>query len=249
MRTAGNPNRVGTFLPLCGRARRPPDCRRDGGATFLCSATSALSRLLLCFLLQGGVDLVHLRFGVINRAGVVDYEVCALDLQRIRKLRGHATYDFAAGGFDVDLEAMGIALYALFFGAGHDDQAVESIGGACFEDQRGFDYGDPARIAAAFGLHPIIFVANDGRVDDGVQFADSGASGWIRAEGGLGELRAIDAAVGVQDGAAEVAYDFFVHWLARLHKFVGNVVGLDEVHTARHEHLANNGFAAGDPAG
>ena len=72
-------------------------------------------------------------------------------------------------------------------------------------------------------------MANDGRVDDGVQFADSRGSGWIRTEGGFREFRAVDAAVGIQDGATEVAYDFVIDGLAGLHEFVGNVVGLDEV--------------------
>ena len=71
-------------------------------------------------------------------------------------------------------------------------------------------------------------------MDDGVQFADSRGSGWIRAERRFGELRAIDAAIGIQDGAAEVAYNFFLHGLAGLHEFVGDVVSLNEVRAPRY---------------
>jgi hypothetical protein len=56
------------ILALAQRARRPPACRLDGGATLIMAACSLLRGLLFCFLLQGGIDLVRLRFRVIERA-------------------------------------------------------------------------------------------------------------------------------------------------------------------------------------
>jgi hypothetical protein len=86
-------------------------------------------------------------------------------------------------------------------------------------------------------------------VDNGIQLPDLRGPLGIWAEGSFGEFRAVDGAVGIQDGAAEVAHDFFINRLAGLHEFVGNVIGMDEARATRHEHFADHGFTAGDPAG
>ncbi len=83
----------------------------------------------------------------------------------------------------------------------------------------------------------------------GVQFSDSRGPGCIRAEGCFGELRAVDGAVGIQDGLAKMADDFIVDRLARLHELVGDVVGLDQARAQSDQHFADHGLTAGDPAG
>src|SRR5205085_5931564 len=44
-------------------------------------------------------------------------------------------------------------------------------------------------------------------------------------------------------------YYFLVDRLSRLHEFVGDLVGMDEMCAQRHKHFAHYGFAAGNASG
>ena len=70
-----------------------------------------------------------------------------------------------------------------------------------------------------------------------------------RSEGSLGELGAIDAEVGIENSAAEVANHLVVNGLAGEHQFVGDAIGLHEMRAQGDKHFADNRFARGDAAG
>ena len=81
--------------------------------------------------------------------------------------------DLGAGGVFGDALASGKALDALLGLAGNDDQMIESVGGVGFEDKSRFHDGDGIRIALADFFHPLVFIADDGRMNDGIEFVNA----------------------------------------------------------------------------
>jgi hypothetical protein len=52
----------------------------------------------------------------------------------------------------------------------------------------------------------------------------------------------------VENTRAKMTDDFIVNWLPRLHEFMGDVVSLNEVGTARRQHLAHHRLPARNSA-
>src|SRR5580658_5542851 len=62
------------------------------------------------------------------------------------------------------------------------------------------------------------------------------------------QLAAVDAAVGIQNGWAELAQDAIIGFCARQHHLMTQLVGLNEVAAEIGESAADEGFAAGQAA-
>jgi hypothetical protein len=71
----------------------------------------------------------------------------------------------------------------------------------------------------------------------------------VRIEGRFGEFRTVDGPIVIQYGFAKMSNHFIVDRLARLHEFVGDVVGLNDTRAQSNKHFADHGFAAGDSPG
>jgi len=183
--------------------------------------------------------------GDVERAGVVDQEIGCFYFFFIGQLRGHAAVDFFFRGFVVGAGALHPALDALFRMASNDDELVEMRLHPGFKDERGLDDGDGVRIAMFDFVHPFFLFRDDGGMDDGVEFGDAG---W-RAKRGLGQTRAIDGGVGIENFFTEFCYDLRIDWFARLHEFVRHFVGLGDVSAERGEHFSDDRFSGGDAAG
>jgi hypothetical protein len=69
------------------------------------------------------------------------------------------------------------------------------------------------------------------------------------SESGFGKLGTVDGAVGIENARSEDSHNFVVNRLARLHQLVSDVVGLNQVRAAGHEHFAHDRLAARDAAG
>jgi hypothetical protein len=126
---------------------------------------------------EGFEDLVHLLFGGFEGAGIVDHKVCGFNFFLVWDLSGHTPCDFGASGVFGDMLAPGKALDALLGLAGNDNQMIESIGGVGFEDKRRFHDGDGIGIALADFFYPLVFVADDGGMNDGIQFLNARQGG------------------------------------------------------------------------
>ena len=98
-------------------------------------------------------------------------------------------------------------------------------------------------------FHPTVFAFDYRGMNYFVEFLN--ASRLSRAgiaEGGLREARAVDGSVWIENFAAKMANDLVVDGLSGLHEFVGDGIGLDQVRSSPHEHLAYDGFAGGKAA-
>src|ERR1700686_1724495 len=133
--------------------------------------------------------------------------------------------------------------------AGHDYQMVETAGAATFQNQGGFNHGDRARIAPANFFHPLVFVRDDGRMDNPVKFLDSRRRAARCAEGGCGQPGAVHGSVGIQDFTAKMADYFVIDWPAGLHEFVSDRIGLDEMCSEFDKNSAHGRLPACDAAG
>ncbi len=169
------------------------------------------------------------------------------------ELGGHAALHFFAGCVEIHLLTGGEAGDALLVGAGHDNQAVKALGGPGFEQQGGFHDCDTLRILQTDCVHPFVLASNNGRVDDAVQFLDTGdavAFGLgIWSERDFRQFGAIYGSVRVQNFAAEVPNDFVVHGLARLHQRVGYAISFHQVSAQCDKHISHHRLAGSNSSG
>ena len=158
-------------------------------------------------------------------------------------MRRHATDNLFSGGFHVHLLAGGETGHALVFSARDDDEPIEAFGRTGLEQQCRFDDRNRVRILHADGVHPFVLAANDDGMHDAVELVDAGgAFALVFASGPkrrFGQFGAIDAAVWVENLAAEMPDYFVVNGLARLHEPVGDAIGLNKPRAQRDEHLSD----------
>ena len=193
---------------------------------------------------QRGENTLHLLPGGSERSGVIDYKIGSFDFFFVGNLRRHAASYFGAGSVFRNSQAAGETQNALFGMASHDDETVETAGRARFQDECGFDDGEGVRIALADLFHPLIFLCDHGGMDNLVEFLDP----RCRAERGFSQPRPVDASVGIQDFAAEVADNFLIDRAPGFHQPVRDGIGLNQVCAEFDKHPADHGFAARDTA-
>lgn len=205
---------------------------------------------------------MDLLFGSFGRTRIINDEIGSLDLFSVRNLGGHAPRDFRASGVFRDAEAARETLDALFGMACDHDETVEAVRGAGFEDEGGFHNSDAIRIARSDLIHPSVFVCDHGRVDDSIELLHTrearAPDRWTQrrvmfsgggSEGSFREFGPADGPVRVEDRRPEAPNNFFIDGAPRLHEFVRNGVGLDEMGPEFYEHLADRRFAARYAAG
>jgi hypothetical protein len=190
--------------------------------------------------LQGGKYSLHLLLSGLERSGIIDHEIGGFNFFFVRNLRGHAARYLGAGSIFRDSYALGVTKNSLAGVAGHDDQMVETASAASFQNQGGFNNGDGARIAPANFFHPLVFVRNDGRMDNPVKFLDSRGQAARCAERGCSQLGAVHGSVGIQDFTAKMADYFLIDWPAGLHEFMSDRIGLDEMCSEFDENSADS---------
>ena len=187
---------------------------------------------------------------IVQRTGVVNNKVGGFDFLFLRQLRRHAPRDFAAGSFFVHFQPGRPALDALLGAASDDHQTVEMIPGPGFQNQSSFYHRDGAWIAPAHLLHPFVLPPNHGGMNNLVQFLYArGSRVHRRSESCFRQPGTIDAAVRIENSCAEMAHDFLIDRLTRLHEVVGDGVGLNQVGAQRNKHLAHHGLARSNSAG
>jgi hypothetical protein len=176
----------------------------------------------------------------VEGAGAVNAFGSEAEFFRDGHLRGDA---LASLGFG---EAASDEALELLFGlAPGDDEAVEGLVKARFDEEGGFNKDSVTRSGALpFGeLLKSSFL--DARMDDGVEAVEPAA---VR-EDDSSELAAVDALVGGEDIGAEFLDDFAVSALAGFGELVGETVGVEYVKLQLTEHGSDHAFAASDAAG
>lgn len=192
---------------------------------------------------------LHLLLSSIERSGVVDYEIGSFDFFFVGDLCRHAPSYFSTGSVFRNSKAASETQNALFGMASHDDQTVETAGGARFEDQGSFDDDDGVRIASASLFHPLVFIRDHSGVDNFVKFLDARRRSAGHAEGSCAQPGTVDASVRIQDLAAKAADDCLIDRPSGLHEPVRDSIGLDQMRTEFDKQLPDDRFAARDAAG
>ncbi len=207
-------------------------------------------------------NATDLSLGSLKRTRIINDEVGGLDLFFVRNLGGHAPRDFRTRCIFRDAETARESLDALFGMACDYDEIVETVGGAGFEDEGGFHNSDAIRIAHSNLFHPFVFTCDHGRMDDGIELLYAGWPFGVPcsrvysharlsrsgSEGSFREFGPVDGPIRVEDRRAEASNNFFIDRAARLHEFVRNGIGLDEMGSEFYEHLADRRFAARNAA-
>jgi hypothetical protein len=185
--------------------------------------------------------------------GVVDDEIGGFDLLFVGKLCGHAARYFFSGCFQIDLLPCGKALDPLLWFAGHDDDAVEVVFRACFENQRSFHNRHCMWIPSADFFHPLVLPAHHRGMHNAIEFLHArgrlAPARICRAKRNLGQTGAVHAEVGIQNLPSKMPHHFLVDRFTWTHELVSDAVRLDQMRTQRDEHLPDNRFSRGNAAG
>src|SRR5882762_5784912 len=139
---------------------------------FLRLHSSIVGALAWLLSLQPLPNLMHLLSRSVQGAGVVNHIIGGFYFFFVGELRGHTASDFLAGGFEAEVVSGGKTFYPLLVAAGDHDQAIETLGSAGFDDQRGFYDGYGAGIAPSDLDHPFFLSANHRGMHDPVQRID-----------------------------------------------------------------------------
>jgi hypothetical protein len=189
-------------------------------------------------LLEFRPDGVDLAGGSFERAGIVNCDVGTSGLFSVRKLGSTAAHNLLTRVFERALGALRVARNLLFEFAGHDDYLVEIFVGPSFEQERGFNDGNASRVSARTFGHPSVLRLDNGRMHDGVQFADA------IGERGIGQACAIDFAIAIKNLPPEALDHGTVGWLAWRVQQMRQRVGLQEVGSTGGQKLTNSGLTA-----
>src|SRR4029077_11260177 len=142
-------------------------------------------------------NLMHLLSRSVQGAGVVNHIIGGFYFFFVGELRGHAASDFPGGGFETEVLSGGKTFYALLVAAGDHDQAIETLGNAGFDDQRGFHDSYGAGIEAPDLAHPFFLSANHRGMQDPVQLVDLRRfllRDWLEIECRVRQPGAVDGA-------------------------------------------------------
>jgi hypothetical protein len=213
-----------------------------GGRQWLVLAADFLPKLL--------INLAHLSLRGIQRAGIVDHKIGRLDFLLVGQLRRHPAGDFLAGSHQVHLESRCETLHALLFTAGYNNDSIEALRRAGFQNQCRFDDHNRVSIPLFDFFHPLVLPSDDRGVNDSVQLGDSRRRAFCGStECSFRQPRTIHRSIGIENAGSEFPDDFLVRRLPGLHQLVRNLIGLDQLRTEGDEHLADDRFPAGNPAG
>src|SRR5712691_739952 len=150
----------------------------------------------------------------------------------------------AAAGLRFGKAARNQAFQLLLGLAPRDDEAIELLVQAGFDEQRGFDERGVADSV------PLPFVelpeddVGDARVHDGVQAVELGPVG----KNNVRELDPVDAPARIGDGRSELAQDLIVCGLAPFDQSVGQRIGVEDGEAHFAEHGGDGALSAGNSA-
>src|ERR1700685_165163 len=175
--------------------------------------------------------------------------VSRLDLFFIRELSCHPSRNLAARSVFINAHAVRPALNPLFGTARYHHQVIEIFRRTGFQNQCRFHNSDCSRILPADLRHPLFLPSNYRWMHNPVQLLNAGkllCPG--NAKRRFCQPCSIDRAVRIEDSATEMPHNFLINGFTRLHKLVGDGIGLNQVGTERHKHLAHHGFARSNSA-
>jgi hypothetical protein len=187
-----------------------------------------------------GCEGFDLAAGFIERAGAIYFLGGKKEFFFDGELGGDA-----AAGFGFAKAASDETIELLLGCTPGDDEAIEILVDAGFDEQGGFDEDGVANTGAPpyFELAEDDF--GDARVNDGIEAVEPGAI----VENDGGKFAAVNAAVCGEYGLAEFLEDFCVRRLARLDEFVREGVGVEDGEAHFAQHSGYGAFAAGDASG
>jgi hypothetical protein len=198
---------------------------------------------------QRGEHPSNLALRVSQRTRIVDDKIGRFDLFFVGNLSRHSPVNLDPRSLYRNSHPLSEALNALFRITGHNQQVIKTVASPRFENQRSLDNGDGVRISLSDVVHPLVFVLDNGWMDNLVQLLDAGRSSGARGESNSREPRPINGSIGIQNCPAKMTDNFIVNRPARKHQVVSNCVRLDQTRPQLDEHFADRRFAARDAAG
>jgi hypothetical protein len=187
------------------------------------------------------VDFSRLPDGVFFGSGGIDDVVGELSFC----VQGELTAETRLYVFESDSVARHGAFDLLLFIAGHQDDAVVIFVGADFDQDGRFDYDHGLRIGGADFLFDRLLQAMHGGMHDRIQLFQA----LSIAEDKRSETATVDAAIGIQNLAAELPNYRREGFPVGGQGLVAEVVRMNEVGSQALQRFSDEGFAAREAAG